>query len=215
MIDNIKDFNMSNMSTYQTWKLCQKCTYLSLALALAKEHMNKWTWKKCCDEAVSLLSKCGIKQTNNARTIMEWYRQFKTKRNFTLFIQKTKLPPFLEQNQDITATIKQYCKEHLGELSVEFLLEYLHQTIIPTMVKDMHGKRKEEMGEEEYAEVVRQILKPYRLTCLSISTVTRWMQALGFKYEIRKKGYYVDGHEKPSTIEYRKSFCERYLGYEA
>jgi hypothetical protein len=45
LIDNIKDFNMSNMSTYQIWKLCQKCTCLSLALALAKEHMNKWTWK--------------------------------------------------------------------------------------------------------------------------------------------------------------------------
>ena len=41
------------------------------------------------------------------------------------------------------------------------------------------------------------------------------MQALGFKYEIRKKGYYVDGHEKPSTIAYWKAFCERYLGYEA
>ncbi len=26
---------------------------------------------------------------------MEWYRQFKTKRKFTLFIQKNKLPPFL------------------------------------------------------------------------------------------------------------------------
>ncbi len=103
----------------------------------------------------------------------------------------------------------------MGELSVEFLLEYLHQTIIPTMVKEIHGKRKEEMSEEEYTEVVRQVLKPYQFTCISISTVSHWLQVLGFKYEVRKKGYYVDGHEKPSTIEYRKSFCERYLGYEA
>jgi len=215
LIDNINDFSMSNASTYKIWHLCQKCTYLALALTLAKEHMNSWTWQKCCGEAVSLLSKCGINQTSNARTVMEWYRQFKTKRKFTLFIQKNKLPPFLEQNQDITATIKQYCKEHLSELSVEFLLDYLHKIVIPTMVKDIHGKGKDEMCEEEYAEVVRQVLKPYRLTCLSISTVSRWLNALGFKYEVRKKGYYVDGHEKPSTIEYRKRFCERYLGYEA
>jgi hypothetical protein len=100
---------------------------------------------------------------------------------------KNKLPPFLEQNQDITATIKQYCKEHLGELSVEFLLEYLHQTVVPTMVKEIHGKRRAEMSEEEYAEVVQQVLKPYRLTCISISTVSRWLQVLGFKYEVRKK----------------------------
>ncbi len=54
---------------------------------------------------------------------------------------KNKLLPFLEQNQDITATIKQYCKEHLGEISVEFLLEYLQQTVIPTMVKDIREKK--------------------------------------------------------------------------
>jgi hypothetical protein len=32
---------------------------------------------------------------------------------------------------------------------------------------------------------------------------------------LRQKGYYVDGHEKPATIEYRKAFCERYLMYES
>jgi hypothetical protein len=107
---------------------------------------------------------------------------------YHIHTKKNKLPPFHEQNQDITAIIKQYCKEHLSELSVEFLLDYLHKTIIPTMVKDMYGKGKDEMSEEEYAEVVRQVLKPYRLTSLSIS-VSRWLQALGFKYEVRKKGY--------------------------
>ena len=90
-------------------------TYLSLALTLAKKHMNKWTWKQCCEEAVLLLSICSrINQTSNARTVVEWYRQLKTKRKFSLFIQKNKLPPFLEQNQDITATIKQYDKEHFN-----------------------------------------------------------------------------------------------------
>ncbi len=121
---------------------------------------------------------------------------------------KKKLPPFFEQNRDKTATIKQFCKKHMGELSVEFLLEYLHQTIIKTMVKDIHGKRKEGIGEEEYAEVVQQVLKPYRLTCLSISTVSHWLQALQFKYEVRKQVYYDDGYEKPYIIKYRKSFCE-------
>jgi hypothetical protein len=29
------------------------------------------------------------------------------------------------------------------------------------------------------------------------------------------KEYYVFGHEKPSTIEYWKSFCKQYQGYEA
>ncbi len=129
--------------------------------------------------------------------------------------KKNQLPPFLEQNQDVTATIKQYCKEHLGELSVEFVFDYLHHTILPNLVKDIYGSSKEELGDKKYQEALRQVLKPYRLTCISISTVSRWINVLGFKYELRKKGYYVDGHEKPATIEYRKAFCERYLAHEA
>lgn len=40
------------------------------------------------------------------------------------------------------------------------------------------------------------------------------MNILGFKYCQRKKGYYVDGHEKPATVEYRRKFVQRYLKYE-
>jgi hypothetical protein len=49
---------------------------------------------------------------------------------------------------------------------------------------------------------------------VSITTVYRWMICLGFKYEIRRKGYYIGGHEKPATIEYRRQFCRCYLTYE-
>jgi hypothetical protein len=41
------------------------------------------------------------------------------------------------------------------------------------------------------------------------------MNLLGFKYELRWKGDFVEGHEKPATIEYRKAICERYLACEA
>jgi hypothetical protein len=37
------------------------------------------------------------------------------------------------------------------------------------------------------------------------------MKFLGFMYSTRKYFYYVDGHEKPATVEYRHNFCERYL----
>ena len=40
------------------------------------------------------------------------------------------------------------------------------------------------------------------------------MELLGFKYEPRKKGYYVDGHERPATITYRNKFVTRYLQQE-
>jgi hypothetical protein len=40
------------------------------------------------------------------------------------------------------------------------------------------------------------------------------MKLLGFRYEPRRKGYYIDGHEKPETISYRNKYMEHYLLYE-
>ena len=40
------------------------------------------------------------------------------------------------------------------------------------------------------------------------------MQQLGFCYKAQEKGYYVDGHEKPATIEYCWAFIKWYLEYE-
>jgi hypothetical protein len=40
------------------------------------------------------------------------------------------------------------------------------------------------------------------------------MPLLGFHHKTWWKGYYVDGHEKKATIEYRWDFWERYLSLE-
>ena len=37
------------------------------------------------------------------------------------------------------------------------------------------------------------------------------MLKLGFRYETRRKGYYVDGHERKATVQYRWDFYNRYL----
>jgi hypothetical protein len=181
LIENINDYNLTDVGTYQIFSLRQKCTYLALALTLAKDNMNQWTWKKCCEEAIAMPQKSGMRQTSNPQSVMEWYRKFRTRQRFTMPCKKNQLPPFLEHNQDITKSIKQYCKEHLGELSVD--------TILPNLVREINGSSREELGEQKYLEVLKQVLKPFRLTCISISTVSRWMNLLGFKYELRWKGY--------------------------
>ena len=58
---------------------------------------------------------------------------------------------------------------------------------------------------------IEQLLNENRLTKLSIPTIFRWMKALGFKYEVQRKIYYVDGHEKPETKKYRKKMVREYL----
>ena len=40
------------------------------------------------------------------------------------------------------------------------------------------------------------------------------MVKLGFKFEPRRKSYYVDTHKNPENVEYRKKFITRYFDYE-
>jgi hypothetical protein len=112
---------------------------------------------------------------------------------------------FLDQNKDICLSIQQYARENLHKLSIEFLSEYLHDVILPKMVKESYAL---EPNSEGYEQSLLELLKKYNLTCRSTSMIARWMEKLGFKYEQQKKGYYIDGHEKPATIEYRKAFVQ-------
>jgi hypothetical protein len=77
------------------------------------------------------------------------------------------------------------------------------------MVNAERGKKCNQPWDQE------SLLKQYGLTCTSISTVCRWLKVLRFKYEDRKKGYYVDGHKKVGTMEYRWKCVDCYLKREA
>ena len=69
-------------------------------------------------------------------------------------------------------------------------------------------------GEQEYEKELKTQLRKYGLTKVCPSMVCKWMHQLGFHYETQKKGYYVDGHEKPATVAYQWEFTKRYLEYE-
>jgi hypothetical protein len=101
----------------------------------------------CCEQAIKMLSSCGMKATSCALNVMEWYRKFRDKRGFKVNIPKKDLPPFLMMNPEICSTIKQYAREHLPELSIEFLFDYVHHTTLPQLVSDTIGRNKDEMGE--------------------------------------------------------------------
>jgi hypothetical protein len=93
--------------------------------------------------------------------------------------------------------IREYIKENLPTLSIEMLSEYIHDTIIPHLVKG------------QFQVDATDGLQQYGLGKFCPSTIYCWLKLLGFKYEPRQKSYYyVDGHEKPSTVEYQNSFVK-------
>jgi hypothetical protein len=55
--------------------------------------------------------------------------------------------------------MQQYAREHLSELSVELMCEYLDETVLPKMVKEWTGIEKGEFVSKEYEVEVEKILK--------------------------------------------------------
>ncbi len=49
--------------------------------------------------------------------------------------EKPVLPQFLDENKDICNSIQQYARKNLNKLSLEFMSEYLHDVILPKMIK--------------------------------------------------------------------------------
>jgi hypothetical protein len=88
------------------------------------------------------------------------------------------------------------------------LFNYLHTITLPALLL----QRREELADETFETT--DLLRENRLTKLTLETIHRWLDRLGFKYEAKKKGYYVDNHEKPETVAYRRHFIKCYLKYE-
>jgi hypothetical protein len=57
-------------------------------------------------------------------------------------------------------------------------------------------------ADENYELSVQNLLYEHGLKKVCPSTIYNWMKPFGFRYEPRRKGYYVDGHKSPATIEY-------------
>jgi hypothetical protein len=128
-------------------------------------------------------------------------------------MKKHNLPRFLQQNQVVCMKLQSYAKEHFSGLSVELILECLLEKVLPSMVKETRRVKQRAVSQEQYIAEVKK-LGTYGLACIDPSTIYQWLQKLGFRCEPRRKEYYVDGHEKPTTIEYQKNIVRHYLLYE-
>jgi len=49
---------------------------------------------------------------------------------------------------------------------------------------------------------------------IHVRTVRRWLYKLSWRYMQKKKGMYVDGHEREDVVQYWKAFVERWKEYE-
>ena len=156
--------------------------------------------------------------------VENWHRLFRSGNKFPAMVaHKKALPYFLEANPDVLRLINKYGTSNLSVLSGELIFNYIHETIIPAMVRFKRASNINlektlsdyisEINNDVTTEEKADIIKEYGLT-ICLDTVHRWMGKMGFRYELRKKSYYVDNHEKTDTVEYRWKYVQRYLSNE-
>ena len=81
---------------------------------------------------------------------------------------------------------------------MELVHDFLLSKAIPELAENI--KKEHNLTENQYSTT--QLMLDFGLRSLCIKTVQKWMNKIGFKYEPRRKTYYVDMHEAPVNVEY-------------
>lgn len=184
---------------------------LCLAYQLAILNMNTWTWMECCNEACLRLNPLGIQQATNKRTICDWNKIFRRNNTFphpnhAVRCGKQPLPLLFEKYPVAMDEIIQFGVKNLTTLSLESVHGFCHDILIPKLFEQWQSENR-----DQDRLTKDMFLAEHRLSTLSIPTCWRWLHRLGFTYNTKQKGYYVDGHERSDVIASRKVFCETYL----
>ena len=220
-------------SEHEIFLMRHRSMYLACALRKFVSEVtdkSRWTWKLCIEHAIRLMNDIGIETYSHWRPLARWHRRLAYSPK-GVFIKspapKSRLPPFFIENPDAMNAFKQHGVSILKELSGERMHTYVLDTLIPIMMARVErGIQELEQHdnnilllrpagvEELVSDDTKDYLHSYGLSRVSIATVLRWMQAVGFRYKSRSKHYFVDGHEKPETLAYRPVFTKRYIAHE-
>jgi hypothetical protein len=140
------------------------------------------------------------------------------------------LPQLLEMYPDAKDQIVSFGVKNLATLTIEGIHDIIVSVVIPRLACVWKEDQKvletasdrasstaaaailhQEEAHDKDELLTASFLKAHRLESMSFTSAWRWMQLLNFKYDVRKKSFYVDGHERDDVVENRKEFCKRYL----
>lgn len=96
----------------------------------------------------------------------------------------------LLDNEAIKLEIRRFLASlGVGEITPLQLRKHVNNTIIPALLPQLPGLNLNE--------------------AISERTAQRWLNKLGYLRSSVKKGIYIDGHDRPDVVEYRKHFLDR------
>jgi hypothetical protein len=164
------------------------------------------------------MNRVGIKQATHFKTVAEWNIAFRRGENFPhpnprVQCGKVPLPRLFEKFPEAKDSIVEFAVKNLTTLTLESLHEFTITKLMPALFEIWKEEESELAKWKDDSEflTMEQFLETHGLSTVGLTTVWRWMHDLGFSYDMRKKSFYVDGHERSDVVAYRHSFCTDYL----
>lgn len=136
-------------SEHDKFMIRQRAMFISCALIISQSRLNgegkgfrqgegdNLSWKECCQEACNKLNECSVTTFINGETIMRWHRKLSQGGDYFPSRQNKKedIPRFFVDNPEAHRAFMRYAIANLTELSVELMVEYLHDKLIPAIHK--------------------------------------------------------------------------------
>jgi len=171
-------------TSHNIYWIQSKAMYLAMALNIALQQMPLKTWASCCNDAVSRVEEFHQQLCENSNNNLATKNGGTVQRWFRMWKQNSGCFP----NPHYVCNKKKVLPQLLENYPV------LHNNL----VKEIDNNLAHLSGE-------------YVFTKLSLPTIYRWMHALGFKYDERKKCYYVYNHKSEANVTYRRGFFKSIL----
>lgn len=93
---------------------------------------------------------------------------------------------------------------------VTYITYYVIEQLIPALREDHNKETTLELILNNTADFIYY----YGYKNLHVATVTRWMNTLGYGYDVKKKHYFNNRHNEANNVLYRGKFVDRYFNYE-
>ena len=137
----------------------------------------------------------GIMISKSDKAVREWRAHFYTNGEIPESKQgRYQRSGILWTNEDLNRKATRYIRENANvkgqpNLTVSTFCQWVNNDLLPNETLEPGFPRK-----------------------IAVETARKWMHELGFEVVLKKKGTFVDGHEREDVVEYRKMFLRRMVG---
>jgi hypothetical protein len=120
---------------------------LTLCLAYQIAHarmLNKWTWKKCCNEACQQANQLGVEQATHHRTVQDCNNEFWTRGTFfhpnhNVWCGKHPMPPLFTIYSKAMDNIIEFGVKNLTASTIKVVHSFCHDVLIPKLLLQWQG----------------------------------------------------------------------------